>query len=119
MTILFNLQPTSSQLHPLQVENCDSNSRLVVNEDDNGKFRLERVELRNYPGTFRVSIPHIFHKSDPLFKFWIRPLTTVNLCLYRSIKHISNRSQNKKVVLTFSFIWRDCQFLPQKGEEVV
>ena len=35
----------SSHLHPLQVENCDSNSRLVVDEDDNGKFRLERVKL--------------------------------------------------------------------------
>ena len=31
----------STHLHPLQVENCDSNSRLVVDEDDNGKFRLE------------------------------------------------------------------------------
>ena len=31
-------------LHPLQVENCDSNSRLVVDKDDNGKFRLERVK---------------------------------------------------------------------------
>ena len=30
-------------IHPLQVENCDSNSRLVVDKDDNGKFRLERV----------------------------------------------------------------------------
>ena len=28
--------PTSNHLHPLQVENCDSNSRLVVDEDDNG-----------------------------------------------------------------------------------
>ena len=32
-------------LYPLQVENCDSNSRLVVDEDDNGKFRFERVNL--------------------------------------------------------------------------
>ena len=39
---------TSNQLHPLQVENCDSNSRLVVDEDDNGKFRLERVNLSKY-----------------------------------------------------------------------
>ena len=38
----FNFPPTSSH-HPLQVENCDSNSWRVVNEDDNGKFRLERV----------------------------------------------------------------------------
>ena len=43
MANFFNLPPTSSHLHPLQVENCDSNSRLVVDEDDNGKFRLERV----------------------------------------------------------------------------
>ena len=40
----FQLLPTLNRLHPLQVENCDSNSRLVVDEDDNGKFRLERVK---------------------------------------------------------------------------
>ena len=43
MSIFINFSTTSSHLHPLQVENCDSNSRLVVDEDDNGKFRLERV----------------------------------------------------------------------------
>ena len=36
--------PTSNHLHTLQVENCDSNSRLVVDEDDNGKVRPERVK---------------------------------------------------------------------------
>ena len=35
---------TSSHFHPLHVENCDSNSRLVVDEDDNGKFRVEMVK---------------------------------------------------------------------------
>ena len=44
MTIFFNFLPTLNHLHPLQVENCDSISRLVVDEDDNGKFRLERVK---------------------------------------------------------------------------
>ena len=44
MAIFFNLYTTSSQLYSLQVENCDSNSRLVVDEDDNGKFRPERVK---------------------------------------------------------------------------
>ena len=39
----FAFSPTSNQLHSLQVENCDSNSWLVVDKDDNGKFRLERV----------------------------------------------------------------------------
>ena len=44
ITIFFNLQPILSHFHPLQVENCDSNSRLVVGEGDNGKFRPERVK---------------------------------------------------------------------------
>ena len=44
MAIFFNFQTTSNHLHPLQVENCDSNSRLVVDEGDNGKFRLESVK---------------------------------------------------------------------------
>ena len=44
IVILFNLSPTSNHLHPLQVENCDSNSRLEVDEDDNNKFRIERVK---------------------------------------------------------------------------
>ena len=46
MAIFFTLSPTSSHIHPLQVENCDSNSRLVADEDDNGKFRLQRVNVR-------------------------------------------------------------------------
>ena len=44
VAIFFAFSPTSNHLHPLQVENCDSNSRLVVDEDDNGEFRLERVD---------------------------------------------------------------------------
>ena len=36
MAIFFTFPPTSSHPNPLQVENCDSNSRLVVDEDDNG-----------------------------------------------------------------------------------
>ena len=45
MAIFFNFQATSNHLHPLQVENCDINSRLVVDEDDIGKFRLLRVKI--------------------------------------------------------------------------
>ena len=43
IAIFFNFSATSNHHHPPQVENCDSNSRLVVDEDDNGEFRLERV----------------------------------------------------------------------------
>ena len=46
MVIFYNFPPTASHLHPLQVENCDSNSRLVVDEDENGLKRLSGVVLR-------------------------------------------------------------------------
>ena len=49
MAIFINFPPTSSRLHSLQVVNCDSNSRLVVNEDHNSKFRLERVKWLKLP----------------------------------------------------------------------
>ena len=39
ISLLFSL--TSSHYYPVQVKNCDSNSRLVVDEDDNGKFRFD------------------------------------------------------------------------------
>ena len=42
MAIFFTFSPTSNHLHSLQVENCDGNSRLVVDEDDNGKVILEK-----------------------------------------------------------------------------
>ena len=45
MTIFFNFSLTLNHFHSLQAENCDSNSRLVVDEDDNGKLRLEMVKL--------------------------------------------------------------------------
>ena len=47
VVIFFNFSSTSSHIHPLQVENCDSNSLLVVDEDDNGKFKLQRVKVIN------------------------------------------------------------------------
>ena len=65
IVIFFNLSPTSSHLYPLQVENCDSNSRLVVDKDDN-KFRPERVKLQDIA----------LQKSKPfdLFNFCIKKL---------------------------------------------
>ena len=37
---IIHFPPTSSHLYPLQVENGDSNSRLVMDGDDNGKFKV-------------------------------------------------------------------------------
>ena len=48
MAIFLNFLLTASHLHPLQVENCDSNSRLVVDDDDNGKLRLETVKKLSF-----------------------------------------------------------------------
>ena len=43
--IFFLFKATSNHLHSLQVENCNSNSRLiVVDEDDYSEFRPERVD---------------------------------------------------------------------------
>ena len=39
MAIFFTFSPTSNHLHPQQVKNCDSNSRLVVDEDDYNRFK--------------------------------------------------------------------------------
>ena len=59
MAICLIFSPTSSQIHPLQVENCDSNSRLVVDEDDNGKFRLERFNYNTNNVDFIINIEHL------------------------------------------------------------
>ena len=51
MAVFFNFSLTLNHFHSLQVENCDSNSRLVVDEDDNDKLRLERVNSMSPPLT--------------------------------------------------------------------
>ena len=50
MAIFFNFSPTSNRLHLLQVENCDSNSRLVVGGDDNGKCDYELKTREDHAG---------------------------------------------------------------------
>ena len=54
LPIYGNFSPTSSHLYSLQVENCDSNSRLVVDEDDNGK--LEKVNKTIWMQMFILKI---------------------------------------------------------------
>ena len=39
IAIFFNFSPTSSHVHSLEVENCDSNSRLEVDEDVNSGLK--------------------------------------------------------------------------------
>ena len=57
-----------SSFHSLQGENCDSNSRLVVDKNDNGKFRLERVNLYLYNNFVPSSLGWIWKICRQLFK---------------------------------------------------
>ena len=60
MVIFFHFSLTSSHLlHPLQVDNCDSNSRLVVDEDDNDEFRLETVKMSTL---LNLRLADVIHK---------------------------------------------------------
>ena len=52
IAFFVNLSPTSNHLHPLQVENCESNSRLVVDEDDNVKSGLKGLNIKIYKYLF-------------------------------------------------------------------
>ena len=65
MAIFLNFSLTSNHLHPLQVENCDSNSRLVVDEDDNVKSGLKGFK----GGTHFV---HAFTETDTTFAVYRR-----------------------------------------------
>ena len=63
-----NFWPTLSHLHPLQVENRASISRLVVDEDDNGKFRLERVKWAKNDDIFDRSFDRVFAQ---VIDYWV------------------------------------------------
>ena len=58
--IFFAFSPTLNHLHSLQGENCDSNLRLVVDEDDNGKLRIERVKS-SYLNFHPIEVTAIHH----------------------------------------------------------
>ena len=60
MAIFLNLSPTSSHLYPLQAENCDSNSRLVVDKDDNGKYKLEWVNKKVITDLFVIEMINMY-----------------------------------------------------------
>ena len=68
MAMFFNFKTTSNHLHPLQVENCDSNSGLVVDEDENGKSRPERVKFHIHQ-FFSVSKVFVFISGPIFFHF--------------------------------------------------
>ena len=54
IAIFINFSTTSSHFHPLQVENCDSNSRLVVMKMTMVNSGLEGLMLEA-PNYFRIN----------------------------------------------------------------
>ena len=74
MAILFSLSPYPSRLHPLQVEKCDSNSRLVVDEDYNWLEKNIGCGGRGYSiflHTFYIVYFHVTHKQSDISKGYI------------------------------------------------
>ena len=59
MAIFLNFLPTSNHFHPLQVENCDSNSRLVVDEDDDINSGLKGLRTLDVGMTAYNSLCHV------------------------------------------------------------
>ena len=52
------LSSTLSHLHSLQAENCDRDSRRVMDEDLNGKFWVERARSLSVTDTTMVVYLH-------------------------------------------------------------
>ena len=114
VVIFFIFKTTSSHLHPLQVENCGSNSRLVVDDDDYGKFRLER-EPAYWLGCDSPNVPALSRRLGTVtnaFKWALRktvcPPTSINRLVYHfdvgiltytvhvtTIPHWNTRAANK------------------------
>ena len=96
MATFYNFPPTSSNLHPLLVENCDSNSRLVVDEDDNGTLRLERDNhfchgiIGSVGGGGGGSIANYYVANHPLNKTHIYKISVMLITPLNSI-HNCNR----------------------------
>ena len=82
MVIFLTFSFTSSHLHPLQVENCDSNSRLVVDEDDTGQFSPERVKHTIKKESFKSLEVELHTCMLQVFR-----CTTFVCCLIRFAKH--------------------------------
>ena len=90
MIIFLNFPLTSNHFHSLQVENCDSNSRLVVDEDGNGKFGLERVKIR-CERALQNGHPHFLHQQQ------MRQLALQGV--FRMYRHFAERKAERMITL--------------------
>ena len=67
-SFFFTFLPTSNHLHPLEDENCDRNSRLVVDEDDNVKSGLKGLNF-HFSSVFLILRKFTLKKSHCVLGF--------------------------------------------------
>ena len=97
MEIFFTFSPTSNRLYPLEVENCDSNSWLVVDEDDNVKSSLKGTfqgafELENIERYSKVFLNRNVQKCASIVKWRdARNILTASLQISTSISNITRK----------------------------
>ena len=120
MVIFFNFSPSSSHRHPLQVENCDSNSRHIVDEDDNGKFRAQKVKWGSHN-------KRLFHSCNETSEIPRRVVLSVAvdwcICFTRKIQHCGDwersRPQDPKNVHNFLMTLRPLTWACGHGTEML
>ena len=107
----FYLPSTSSHLHQLYVGNCDSNSRLVVDEEDKGKFGLERVDtsIKYYKvrSDFQKTV-HIVLDIVEFFKcFEVIKTTAFQYNFYAIIYNVGKKITDILLIININFLISD------------
>ena len=89
----MKFSPTSSHLHPLQVENCDSNSRLVVDEDDTVNSGLKGLTYTAY-----FYCHNLFIKKVPLVQS-VHPFSTEMVYRRQILSNDDPRTERIKTLI--------------------
>ena len=80
MAIFFTFSPTSSHLHPLEVQNCASNSRLVEDEDDSVKSGLKGLIYLKFHPQLMFKHRHVFCSQYQWFDREMKQIKNDNNC---------------------------------------
>ena len=118
----FNFSTISNHLHPLQVENCESNSRLVVDEDAVVNSGLKGLFQFTTPKSDSPNIKHPHHPRHCITNqtfLNLLPFTarteiarglTKTLIYHRSL-HISRKIENQDLAF-----FRHHSWIPNKDD---
>ena len=86
MVVFFNFSPILNHLHPLQVENCGSNSRLVVDEYDNVKSGLKGFMVVHRLGSTQTIKKHWFCISCLLGRPYHMFIVLLSVSIFHHLK---------------------------------